>query len=354
MRRGKLPAGSLKRTIIKELEKQDVKTAGLLAGGFGAKIRTDAPVLRLPGIVNESIQSARRGRGGLTDSPKCLVTSTGSDPDALSDACNHALACAAVPISAQITCFLPEDLTEPEFKSHMRQLKAQAKRLGIVITGGDTLTRARLTNVLTTATVTAITDFTAVKQLTGARPGQALILAGLAGQAGMRSLFPSIPERICQDFRPDFLEKTYGKEEDGSVQRAAKVCREALYARRFGISAMHAVGHGGVLAGLWEFSVMTGETVGFTVDMNAIPIRQGVIELAQCLDLDPYTLYAGGCLLIAADDGKGLATDICQQGTPAAVIGQFTDTRDKILLCGGRKRFLDKPQPDAALDFGLL
>jgi hydrogenase expression/formation protein HypE len=327
MRLGKLAEGPRLRAVKKIFENNSVPEPALLSG-----VRTDAAVAEIPGFPG-----------------KCLLQAQGADPDALMEACNLVYAGGGVPECAEITIFLPPQMTEQELKKITRSLEQEAGRLNVRVTGVDARVRAGLTNVCITATVTAIGDFGIVGKLTTPKAGQALVVTGYAGQAGIRSVFPYLPDDIRKRFRPDFLDRAFGKESDTSAAAAAGVCREALKDGTFAISAVHAAGEGGIFAALWEMTAGSG--VGFTADVHKIPVRQEAVEIAQLLGLNPYEIHSGGSLLIAADDGEGLVQKIRGAGVPAETLGSFTDSNSKILNNRGRIRFLDKPQEDLSVDF---
>ena len=324
MRLGNLAAGPGLRAVKKVFEKQAA------AGAFGAG--PDGAALEIPG-----------------DPAHCVIQAAGTDPDALGQACCRVYACGAVPAAAQITIFVPQEVDEAQLKAVTRRLAARAESLSVAVTGVSAQVRAGLTNVLTTATVTAIGDKALIRRLTGPRPGQALIAAGYADQAGVRFCFPFLPDDVRKNFRSGYLQRAYGQESDTSTAAAALVCRQALGSRAAGISAMHAAGEGGIFAALWELT--EGRNIGFTADVHKIPVRQEALEVAQAAGLNLYAINAQGCLLIAADDADSLVHAIREKGVPAAQLGTFTDTRDKILNNRGKVRFLDKPQEDLSVDF---
>lgn len=326
MRLGCLAAGPRLRAVDKVFSKQADEHAV-----FPGK-RLDGAVLEIPG-----------------DPRHCLVEATATGPDALAQACCRVYACGACPESAQITIFLPQEMDEPQLKQYTGNLAGRAGALHVNVTGVNVQVRAGLTNVLTTATVTAIGDTAYIRGLTGPRPGQALIAAGFSGQAGVRFCFPFFPEEVRRHFRKDYLARAFGQESDVSVSAAAGVCREALESGDAGISCLHAAGEGGIFAALWDLAA--GRNIGFTVDVHKIPVRQEALEVAQAAGLNLYEINAQGCLLIAADDADGLLHAIREKGVPAAQLGSFTDTRDKILNNRGKVRFLDKPQEDLSVDF---
>ena len=107
---------------------------------------------------------------------------------------------------------------------------------------------------------------------------------------------------------------------------------------------MHDIAEGGVFGALWEFCE-SSET-GMEADLRKIPIRQETIEICELYGWNPYLLYSGGSVLIAAEDGQLLTDRLRAEGFTAEVIGRTTGKREKVLKNGEESRFLDKPEQD--------
>lgn len=113
------------------------------------------------------------------------------------------------------------------------------------------------------------------------------------------------------------------------------------------------MGEGGIETALWTVAEET--YAGFTVDYQAIPIRQETVEVCEFYHLNPYRLESKRCRLIALKNGGSLAAALTAVGTPAAVIGKLNATNDRILLYdnGKKSRCLDRPSGDELRKIGL-
>ena len=120
---------------------------------------------------------------------------------------------------------------------------------------------------------------------------------------------------------------------------------EARMAREHGVCAMHDASEGGILGALWELA--EGAGLGLEADLRGIPLRQETVEVCECCGANPYELLCGGCLVMTARDGHGLAAALEAAHIPATVIGKLTGGRSRILRCGEEIRYLDRPQRDA-------
>ena len=80
--------------------------------------------------------------------------------------------------------------------------------------------------------------------------------------------------------------------------------------------------------------------------MKKIPLKQETVEICEFLELNPYELLSGGCLLMATDNGQALTDALAREGIPATVIGRTTAGKDRVIYNEEEKRYLDKPKAD--------
>ena len=104
---------------------------------------------------------------------------------------------------------------------------------------------------------------------------------------------------------------------------------------------------GGIYAALWRLSVKA--RCGLRVDMQAIPMLQETIELANHYDIDPYKMRSAGSLLAVTSDADALIGKLEDSGIPTVKIGELAEDHDKILINDDEIRYLDLPQPDELL-----
>ena len=122
---------------------------------------------------------------------------------------------------------------------------------------------------------------------------------------------------------------------------------EAIICAREGAAYLTDLSDGGFYAALHRLSKKAKR--GFRVDLSSVPILQETIEFSNHYDIDPYTMRSMGSLLVVTRDAETLIARLGESGIPAVRIGELSRDRDKILLLGEEKRFLDLPQPDALL-----
>lgn len=119
-------------------------------------------------------------------------------------------------------------------------------------------------------------------------------------------------------------------------EAAERICRTGC---ENGALYQYACGDGGVYAGLFQM----GERLrtGMKIELPDIPISQLTIEVCEVLDIDPYQIGSGGCILMVTKDGERLANALLAEGFEAAVIGSLSEGNAKELHNGGEVRYLE-------------
>ena len=150
----------------------------------------------------------------------------------------------------------------------------------------------------------------------------------------MREEGAALAERVA----PGFLNKLEDMRDEIFSDRAMEI------AGRNGVSAMHPIGEGGILAALWDMA--EGAGIGLSVEMKKMTVRQETIEVCEVFHLNPYQLTSTGAVLMVTPKGEELKERLKREGIPAEIIGHTTEGNERIIWGGGEKRFLDRPAPD--------
>ena len=189
--------------------------------------------------------------------------------------------------------------------------------------------------------------------------GRAICMRGFAGDDVVRALLMEKEDtdpRLLQRFSGSFLDHTRRVLEEKPLTQARDASPDAA-----DDTLNITVSEGGVFAALWRLSLIT--RCGLTVYLKRIPIRQEVIEICNCLELDPYKI--GGCELFLGDSsdiapaeagdeqikretsaeaGDGQIRQEVTAEAGAWQIGFLTDTADKIIRNGEERQFLNRPE----------
>ena len=86
--------------------------------------------------------------------------------------------------------------------------------------------------------------------------------------------------------------------------------------------------------------------VGLQADIEKIPVKQHTIEICEYYNLNPYQLRSEGSMLIAADCGQQLIRELEAEGIHGTIIGQTTDSREKLIYRQGRAANLEITKQD--------
>jgi hydrogenase maturation factor len=170
---------------------------------------------------------------------------------------------------------------------------------------------------------------------------QDIVLLKWIGLEGTFRVMREKEEALAERFVPTFLNQIKGLESELFSEK------ELLMAKEFGVSAMHQITSGGILAALWE--IAESSNVGLTVDLKKMAIKQETIEVCEFCHLNPYQLTSVGSVLIFTDRGEELVAKYAEEGIWATVLGRTTADTARVIVGGEEKRFLDRPAPDELL-----
>lgn len=170
---------------------------------------------------------------------------------------------------------------------------------------------------------------------------QDIVLLKWIGLEGTFRVMREKEEELSKRFVPTFLNQIQMLEPEIFSEKAL------FLAKDFGVSAMHQITSGGILAALWEFA--ESSDVGMEVDLKKMSIKQETVEVCEYFHLNPYQLTSAGSILIATDRGEELVSKFAEEGIWATVLGRTTVDKARVILGGEEKRFLDRPAADELL-----
>ncbi len=169
------------------------------------------------------------------------------------------------------------------------------------------------------------------------QPGDDILMTKWAGLEGTVHIVQKKKKELLHQFPLFMVEAAAGFSDCLPVQQEMAVAKEQG-------AAMLELAWGGVFGGLWELAEHAG--VGLEIDLKKIPIRQETVEICNFYDINPYQLIAGGSLLLAVQDGYGLADRLQAAGIPSAVVGKAVAGNDRVVINGDGRRFLEPPRHD--------
>lgn len=173
------------------------------------------------------------------------------------------------------------------------------------------------------------------------QPNQDIVLLKWIGLEGTLRAMKAKEKELAERFVPTFLNQIR------MLDLQLFSDNEIEIARAHGASAMQQITAGGILATLWEMGEACG--VGLEVDLKSMSIRQETVEVCEFCHLNPYQLTSAGSVLIFTERGEELVEKYRQIGVCASVLGRTTGGKERVILGGEEKRFIDKPAADELL-----
>lgn len=247
----------------------------------------------------------------------------------------------AEPIGVNISILLPPHAYESRLKSMISYAEEVAEGQRIQILNA----KAEVSPVLSKSLVTVFGIGKEKKegllQSSMGMAGQDVVLTNWIGLEGMLRILREKKEELSKRFVPAFLHQI---EEQQQYLLAGD---ELRIAKEFGVSAMHQITEGGILAALWNLTEASG--TGIDVDLKKIAIKQETIEVCEHFHLNPYQMTSAGSILLVTHDGEGLVSRLEKNGKKATVIGRLTDRNEKVIWNDTEKRFIDRPAQDELL-----
>lgn len=247
----------------------------------------------------------------------------------------------AEPIGVNISILLPPHAYESRLKSMISYAEEVAEGQRIQILNA----KAEVSPVLSKSLVTVLGIGKEKKegllQSSMGKAGQDVVLVNWIGLEGMLRILREKRGELSKRFVPAFLHQI------AEQQQYLLAGDELRIAKEFGVSAMHQITEGGILAALWNLAEASG--TGIDVDLKKIAIKQETIEVCEHFHLNPYQMTSAGSILLVTHDGEGLVSRLEKNGKKATVIGRLTDRNEKVIWNDTEKRFVDRPAQDELL-----
>ena len=321
MKTGKLKESILKRSILKQLHTRNEETlfTPMVGGDFGAF------------TVNEEMAV-------VVSSEPITLTKENIGSKAIYAACNDAACSGAKPIGVSIVLLVPTSTNEEEIRTFMKDMDEACETCGVDILSGHTEVTRVVKEPLIMATIIGVAEKDKLIHSSMVRPGMDIIVTKWVGLEGTAILAREKEEELLSRYAQPFIDRAK------TFEQMMSILPEAAVATSSGAGAMHDVSEGGVFGALWEMAESAG--VGLEIDLKKIPIRQETVEVCEYLDVNPYKLLSGGCLIIATEDGNSLVMELEKENIPAVIIGKATEGNDRVLINDDERRFLETAQTD--------
>lgn len=330
---GKISESILKRSVLRQLKTKRNEVIN------GAAVGEDCAIFKLPpntamasctqeGVVKIGLEDTKEEEYFAVPIEQMIVRCV-----------NNLAAKGAKPVAMQISLLLPQSMEEAQLKGVIAQAEKTGRLFFMQISGGQTLiSNAVKAPVATITGYGILDDILEEVSLRRIQPGQDIVLSKWIGLEGTAILAKKRRESLCTRYPRYFIE------EATEFDQYLSVLPEALVAVKAGVCGMHDASKGGIFAALWELA--EGASVGMTVDLKKLPLRQETVEVCEYCNCNPYELLSGGCLVMTAWEGDALVHSLEEQGILATVVGKITEGKERILINEDEVRYMERPKRD--------
>lgn len=324
MKVGKVSQTVLKRSILKTLQFQ-----------------------REEAIIEPSIEEMCYGIE-VKDGEQVLSTSValyGNEKDlgvfALAQVVNDLATRGAKAVGVSVHIMLPPYAYESRLKAMMEHIEGAGSAHAVQILCAKAEVSPAINKAIVYMNGVGVLKKGELLQSNMGKADQDIVLLKWIGLEGTFRVMREKEEELSKRFVPTFLNQIQMLEPEIFSEKAL------FLAKDFGVSAMHQITSGGILAALWEFA--ESSDVGMEVDLKKMSIKQETVEVCEYFHLNPYQLTSAGSILIATDRGEELVSKFAEEGIWATILGRTTEDKARVILGGEEKRYLDRPAADELL-----
>jgi hydrogenase expression/formation protein HypE len=249
---------------------------------------------------------------------------------------NDIAAMGGEPAWLALTALLPPAVTDREVTALFARLQAACTALGIEVVTGHTEVTDAVTRPVLVGTMLGLAPAEGPLSSGGARPGDALIIAGPVAVEGTAALAAEARAAlIAAGLSPGEVDAAAALLQRPGISVVA-ASRSLLTACR--PHALHDATEGGVATAIRELA--EASAIGVRVDLDALPLLPPTRSVCRALALDPLGLISSGCLLaaVAPADAVAALERLHRDGIMAAHAGAFTQERALRATVEGKER----------------
>ena len=347
MKSGKVSDTTLRRSILKEVQKVNLGTLSPVVGG-GAGV---VPNCSVSGGLARAGEVTGDGRQPEVYSAMQTVAGEGLATAYLAAvrAANSLAAKGATPQAASIAITVPESMDERDLRKMHEHYCDYLQKKNIKIVGGHTAVSAVVTEPVvsvqmmgTVKTADSAESMSKRTETTKNTPetvehdaflGLDIIMTKHCGLGGTALLAGHFTDELATRYPRRFIERAT------EFLAETEKNEEGYLAVADGAAYVHAAAEGGVFGALWELAEYA--QCGLEIDLPAIPILQETVEICEYFDVNPYQLRTEGVFLILTEHGNRLCEAMEEKGIPAAVIGKTVPGLDRAVRNGEEVRYLE-------------
>lgn len=315
LKTGKIPENILSRSVIKRIHTRDNRGVSMPCVG------NDAAIIKIPS--NELV----------TASVKPVIVCDDTDIyRAVVGAINNISAKGGSCVTLQVSLMLPCNADESDVKNIMNVVNSLCQKKDIFVSGGHTEVTNYISKPVLNITAIGHISLECVRK-NNISEGDDIVVTKWIGLEGCSIIARNKESLLKSRFSAGFVDRAIAYLELMDISIEAKI------AMNNGATAMHDASTGGIFGALWELGQVNN--VGMEVDLLSIPLKQETVEICEELELNPYELMSGGCLVITTPRGEQLVDEMFDNGIWATVIGKITKGNDRVLILNDEKRYLE-------------
>ena len=181
---------------------------------------------------------------------------------------------------------------------------------------------------------------------TMARPGDKIVVTKGAAIETTALFAATFPDRLRAAIGDEAVAAADALFEQMTVVPEATIAR-GFGLRDRGVTSMHDATEGGVLGGLLEVAVASGN--GMRIERDAIPVLPEVRAVCEHVGIDPYVSISEGTLIatVVADRAEAYVAALADAGIAAAVVGEVAGPGEgRVLVVDGHEEPLVHPGLD--------
>jgi len=234
---------------------------------------------------------------------------------------------------------LPPEMSDRTFARYWKSINIGCVKLGVSVLGGHT-SRFEGCDYSIIGSATMWTTCRKSEFLTSsmARAGDDLIFTKTAAYGATSVLTRAFPQIVRKHLGRSLFEKAWKYlSGENTVSDPLSAVKAGIHQR--GVTAIHDVTEGGILAGIVE--MVEASDLGGVIDVESIPVSEETLKICRLFHMDPLTALGEGSLLIASRPKRTKRViDILQaMGTKSTVIGQLSSRNRRLLGVSRKGRF---------------
>jgi hydrogenase expression/formation protein HypE len=297
-----------------------------------AEMPHDDPRVRLGPCVGEDAAAIAVDDGALivTSDPVTFVSER-AGWYAVHVNANDIAAMGGDPAWFSATVLAPPATEADELRRLFADLRAACAEVGAVLVTGHTEVTDAVTRLTVAGTMLGLAQPDAITSSAGAKPGDALLLAGPIALEGTAILAHEAGAALLRaGLAPKELDAAVRLLDDPGIS----VLPAARALRPFRPHALHDATEGGVATAVRELALASG--VGAELNTRLLPILPLTARICVALHLNPLGLISSGCLVaaVAPTDVDTALAALRAAGLQARRAGRFTAAPELVLLDG--------------------